>query len=249
MSPPTAVPLDPAAPTALHAQIADWVRGRIASGDWPEHYRLPSEPELASELGVSRGTLRRALGTLVAEGRLVQTPGRGTFVGATVVEPQLAQRLTTLSEAFDDAGRPLTTRVVAAAAVIPAAHVAALLEVPPREAVLHLERVRSQDGMPLARMISTVRLDLAPGLEDTDFTERRLFEVLERDHGLVLDTARRSFDAVLAGTENAALLEVDPAAPLLHLEQLTYLVDGRPVEHSDVWLRSDRLRVTSLLRR
>lgn len=241
--------LDPDAPTALHAQISDWLRRRIASGDWPEHYRLPSEPDLAKELGVSRGTLRRALGTLVSEGRLVQTQGRGTFVAATVVEPQLAQRLTTLSEAFDDAGRPLATTVIGVTVAEPSPHVAALLEVPARGRVLHLERVRSQDGMPLARIVSDVRLDLAPGLEETDFTVRRLFDVLEHDHGLPLDKARRSFDAVLAGPDNAGLLDVDPDSPLLHLEQLTFLADGRPVEHSDVWLRSDRLRVTSLLSR
>ena len=107
--PPTVRPcLDPSAPHTLHSQISQWLRERITTGDWPEHYRLPAEPDLARQLGVSRGTLRRAVRTLVGEGLLVQTRGRGTFVATTVVEPPLAQRLTTLSEAFVDAGHPLT---------------------------------------------------------------------------------------------------------------------------------------------
>jgi DNA-binding GntR family transcriptional regulator len=62
-------------------------------------------------------------------------------------------------------------------------------------------------------------------------------------------SARRRFDAVLAGDETAALLEVEPTAPLLHLEQLTCTTGATPVELSDVWLRADRLRVTSHLTR
>ena len=241
--------IDPAAPTPLHLQISTWLRERIGRGVWPEHSRLPPEPVLAAELGVSRGTLRRAIGTLVTDGLLTQTPGRGTFVTGSIVESPLAQRLTTLSEAFLDAGQPLTTRVIAVAKTIPTAPVAALFETPATEPVLRLERVRHLDGVPVARMINIVRLDLVPGIEDVDFTSRPLFEVLEQDYALDIASARRTFDAVLAGETNGELLDVDPATPLLHLEQLTRTSDGAPIEFSDVWLRADRLRVTSLLTR
>lgn len=246
---PDAPAVDPSDPTPLHTQISGWLRGKIEGGTWPEHYRLPAEPALAAELGVSRGTLRRAIGALVLDGLLTQTPGRGTFVAGTVVEPPLAQRLTTLNEAFIDAGHPLTTRVVSVAKVVPPAPAAALLETAPGTEVLRLERVRHLDGVPVARLINLVCLDLTPGLEQVDFAVRPLFEVLEHDYDLDIASARRSFDAVLAGVDNAELLGVDPSAPLLHLEQLTRAADGSPVEHSDVWLRADRLRVTSLLTR
>ena len=61
-------------------------------------------------------------------------------------------------------------------------------------------------------------------------------------------SARRRFDAVLAGDDNAALLDIPATDPLLHLEQLT-TTDDTPLELSDVWLRADRLRVTSHLTR
>jgi len=241
--------LDPSAPTPLHVQISGWLREKIDTGVWPEHFRLPPEPALAAELGVSRGTLRRAIGTLVADGLLTQTPGRGTFVAGSVVESHLAQELTTLTEAFLDAGQPLTTVVIAQEKVAPSAPIALLLETPPEVEVLRLERVRHLDGMPVARLINLIRLDLAPGLETVDFETRPLFEVLEHQYDLDIASARRSFDAVLAGEDNAELLGVAADAPLLHLEQLTRAADGSPIEYSDVWLRADRLRVTSLLTR
>lgn len=241
--------LDPRAPHTLHSQISQWLRDRITGGDWPEHYRLPAEPDLARRLGVSRGTLRRAVRTVVDEGLLVQTRGRGTFVATTVVEPPLAQRLTTLSEAFIDAGHPLTTTVIGQEVAEPPAPVAALLEVEDSDPVLRLERVRHLDGTAVARLVNYVRLDLAPGIEEVDFAAHTLFDALEHKCSVTITSARRRFDAVTAGETTAALLGIPPTTPLLHLEQLTFTTAEVPLEFSDVWLRADRLRVTSHLTR
>src|SRR5215218_1296236 len=64
--------------TQLRAYLAH--EGRFAGA------RLPPERRLAEELGVSRGTLRRALADLEAEGLIWRHVGRGTFVGNRPVE-------------------------------------------------------------------------------------------------------------------------------------------------------------------
>ncbi|WP_022884697.1 GntR family transcriptional regulator [Glaciibacter superstes] len=64
--------------------------------------------------GVSRGTLRRALTTLIREGLLKQVQGRGTFVTSTLIEPAIAQKLSTLSEDFASQGVAVETRVLSA---------------------------------------------------------------------------------------------------------------------------------------
>ncbi len=53
---------------------------KIQSGVWPPGHRLPPERQLASEYGIARNTLRRALKALEDEGLLVRAVGRGTFV-------------------------------------------------------------------------------------------------------------------------------------------------------------------------
>ncbi|WP_308402105.1 UTRA domain-containing protein [Streptomyces shenzhenensis] len=45
----------------------------------------------------------------------------------------------------------------------------------------------------------------------------------------------------------ADALALDEGAPVQYLQQVTHLADDRPVEYSDVWIHSGRLRVTSLL--
>ena len=64
----------------LHARIAARLRGDVRQGVYAPGQRLPAEVELARQLGVSRGTVRQALTTLLKEGLLRTVPGRGTFV-------------------------------------------------------------------------------------------------------------------------------------------------------------------------
>jgi DNA-binding LacI/PurR family transcriptional regulator len=64
----------------LHTRVADRVRHGVRDGLYQPGERLPSEVELATQLSVSRGTVRQALTALVVEGLLRTIPGRGTFV-------------------------------------------------------------------------------------------------------------------------------------------------------------------------
>jgi DNA-binding GntR family transcriptional regulator len=236
-------------PTAIHVQISEHIRLRIADGEWPPHYRLKSEPELAQEFGVSRGTVRRALATLIEEGLLRQVRGRGTFVTSTVIEPAIAQKLSTLSEDFASQGVVTSTRVRESSLITPPRPVAALLDVAPGTQVLRLVRVRSTEQGPVALLFNFVRTDLAPGIEKVDFTASSLFGALEGAYGLKIASARRTFSAEAASREVAEALSLAEGAPVQYLQQVTYLADDRPVEYSDVWIHSGRLRVTSLLQR
>ena len=67
-------------PTPLYAQLADILRQMITSGELQPRSLLPSESYLQQEHGVSRGTVRMAMGILREEGLVVTIAGRGTFV-------------------------------------------------------------------------------------------------------------------------------------------------------------------------
>lgn len=237
------------APLALHAQISDSIRSRITSGQWPPHYRLKSEPELAAELSVSRGTLRRALTTLIAEGLLRQVQGKGTFVTSNVIEPSIAQRLTSLSEDFESQGIEATTSVLATRLIHAPLPIMNLLDISATQQVLELRRLRSTSAGPVALLLNYVRTDLAGGIHKIDFAHKTLFAALEEDFGLTIGSGRRTFSAQSATQEVAEALGLALHAPVQYLEQITYLDDGRPLEYSDVWIDSNKLRVTSVLTR
>src|SRR3546814_11201727 len=79
---PMVPPVDPAAPEArpLYAQVRTLLLQRLIEGIWKPGTALPSEMQLAQELGVSQGTVRKALDDLAAENLVVRRQGSGTFV-------------------------------------------------------------------------------------------------------------------------------------------------------------------------
>jgi DNA-binding transcriptional regulator YhcF (GntR family) len=118
-------------PKLIYQQIVDWMRQQISSGNWPEHYRLPSEIDLAAQLEVSRGTVRKAITELTAAGLLVSIHGRGTFVEASAIEQPLAEKLIAFSEALIEKKVPFTTQVIGCRLVAPPPRIASLLSIGP----------------------------------------------------------------------------------------------------------------------
>ncbi|WP_241989062.1 GntR family transcriptional regulator [Leucobacter luti] len=166
-----------------------------------------------------------------------------------MIEPAIAQKLSTLTEDFARAGVVTETEVLACELIAPLKPVAALLDLAPGAQVLRLARLRRTEQGPVALLHNYVRADIAPGIEQRDFVTLSLFGVLEDEYALRIGNARRTFSAEPASGEIAAALGLEPGAPVQYLQQVTYLADDRPVEYSDVWIHSGRLRVTSLLSR
>lgn len=67
-------------PKLVAINIATTLRQRIISGEWDDTGRIPPERHLASELGVARNTIRRALGVLEDQGTVCRLTGRGVFI-------------------------------------------------------------------------------------------------------------------------------------------------------------------------
>ena len=109
---------------------------------------LPSERLLAERYGVARATVTQAVEGLVSRGLVYRVHGSGTFVA----EPKFRQPLTLTSFTEDMRARGMTPgSVVRSQAVVPASEVVARhLALVPGSPVVHLERVRTADGAPMA---------------------------------------------------------------------------------------------------
>ena len=72
--------IDPLAPVPPYRQIAEILKRRILSGQYPPDSRIPTESELVEAYEVARTTARRAVGALRDEGLVYTVPQRGTYV-------------------------------------------------------------------------------------------------------------------------------------------------------------------------
>jgi GntR family transcriptional regulator len=220
-----------ARPRLRSISLQDELRQRIDQGRFPAGTRLPAEPDLAAELRVSRATLREALRALEEEGLLRRRQGSGTYVAE---RPRMANSLDVnfgVTQAISAAGmRAGTARArhwVEPASVGEAAR----LELEPGQDVLMIERVRTAEGKPVVLSRDVLPAGLVG--DRPEVVERMLrgslYEVLERELGVVVHHGVARFRPVRADRAVAGQLGVSRGELLLYLWQVDYAEDGAAV--------------------
>ncbi|WP_426959837.1 GntR family transcriptional regulator [Muricoccus radiodurans] len=215
----------------LYAQVEAILTDRIARGDWPPGLLLPAEPDLASELGVSPGTLRRALARLERRHLIERRQGRGTFVA----QQTSAQALGQFFRVRDLSGKPVRPETVVTGITTGPAmgEEAVRLRLVPGEKVHRIERLRSLNGVPQIVERIVVPAALFPGLSlplAPQRLETEIYVHYQQAHGIIVVRAEETLSARAASTEEARALGREPGAPLLVIERITYDAAGRPVE-------------------
>lgn len=207
---------------------------------------VPTERELATELGTSRTTVRQALLELVAEGRVVRRQGSGTYVAEPKMIWPLHLRSFTQQAAAN--GATACTRLLGADRIAADDQVAARLGIDPGAAVLRVERLRLADGRPVALETSHLSARRFPGLGRALRHESSLYALLDTHYGVVPVNAEESISTAPASPREAGLLGTDTGAPLLVLGRHTFDQSGAPVEWVTSWYRGDRVTFVADLR-
>ncbi|MCS6828222.1 MAG: GntR family transcriptional regulator [Caldilinea sp.] len=234
--------IDHFSPIPYYIQIKNIIRDLIEHGEWKAGDSLPSELELCQIFGVSRTVIRQALQELTYEGLLVRERGRGTFVAEPKLSESLVQRLTGFYQDMADRGHPPITQVLMQELVPAGPKIAAYLQVEAGAPLIRLDRLRFVKGEPIVLVSTFLPHHLCPQVMHADFTRQSLYVFLERECGLFIVRGRRFIEAVTANEYEARLLGVTKGAPLLKLESVSYLEDGKPIEYYYAFHRADRSR-------
>lgn len=234
----------------LHDQISGFIRSKIATGVWPSNYKLRAEVDLAAEFGVARGTVRRAIRTLVADGLLVQKQGKGTFVTANVVEQDLINPLRSMAEDLRSQGVSYTTELLSFEVTEAPKRLSEILGGVSATGVWAIARLRRNSAdEPIMYMLNWVSQSLCPQLPCAQLSNRGLFDLLENVCHIPILMGRRSVEPDAAPAEVATKLEIAQASPVLYMQQTTYTTNDQPLEYSEVWTPPKRIRISSVLRR
>jgi GntR family transcriptional regulator len=222
--------------------VADELRREIASGRFAKAQMLPGERELAKHFGVSRATLRRALAELVAEGALAQRQGAGAFIRrASPRVDQPFSRLVGFSELMRLRGFAPSSRILDRGVFLPSPEEMTSLAIGPEESVVRLSRLRLADDMPMAIEHTAAPARFLPAPEEIGPSLYDAFAAGGHTPARGLQRLR----AVLLCDEDAALLAVPPGSPVLYIQRIAYLADGRGVEFTRSYYRSDTYEFVS----
>jgi len=221
--------LDPDASQPLYQQLQRALREAIEHGALGPDDALPSERQLAADLGVSRITVRKAIDGLADEGLLVRRQGSGNFVGARI-EKNFA-KLTSFSEDMRARGRVPSSQWLKRQAGQVNAEEAMRLGLSPGAQVYRFHRLRIADDEPMALEVCTIAASALPSI---DAVGESLYDALEKAGNRPVRA-----QALLLDDEQARLLDAKPGDAGLLVERVGYLRDGRAIELSLSYYRGD----------
>jgi GntR family transcriptional regulator len=233
---------------SLTDQVKAHLKERIVDGDF-EAGRIPSENELAAELGVSRTTIRDALSRLEQEGAIYRKQGAGTFVN----EPglQIKSRLEEIwayEDVLEDHGYTPSVKVLRVDREPATARTAAELAIETGNPLVVIEKLFLENRKPVVLTVNRIPANLLDDETPLEGT-KPLPALLEAHSDRNLSYYLSEIVPVTLSGHEAKQLGVKKATPAISFEEIGFDQDNRPVVQATSFFRDDLLRFRLIRRK
>jgi GntR family transcriptional regulator len=210
---------------SLRHQLADDLRSRVLTGELTVGAQLPSEPELARRMHVSRSSLRAAIALLEEEGLLRRVHGSGTYVNdRPLLRDDISHNLSVTAMITATGRRPGARRTVATLEPAPR-QVTEAFGLPERALLSALRRVRTANGQPVVDTTDWCRPEMLDPKAMANPVDGSVYRALA-DRGLTIHHGVATMHPSVADKSTAERLEVDEGSLLLTLFQIDSTADG-----------------------
>lgn len=228
--------IDHQSATPLHKQAEMLIRELIKTADYKDGQLLPKEIIMSEQLQISRNTLRQAINTLVTEGLLVRKKGVGTRVQRGKIFSGVSNWLS-FSEEMRVMGIEIQNFELQIYRHAVDAEVASFFDIDMGTKVMRLDRLRGKKNLPFVYFTSEFNPNIAISASE-DFN-RPLYEILEKDYGIIANTSKEEISAAPANALIATKLEIPFGAPILIRKRYVYDVNNVPIEFNVGCYRAD----------
>ena len=212
----------------MYTQLKASLLSDISSGKYVSGERIPTEPELCDQYGVSRITVRKAIAELVDEGYLLKKQGKGTFVRRHVIDRKI-EYVMGFTESLERAGYHASSEVLERKVIPASGELASRLGIVDGDDVLYIQRVRKGDDVPIMVENNYFPFDRFSFLEHADL-RGSLYRLLADGYGIrPINPKTTTLSMVLADTELAKLMQVVVGTPCFDIKTLICDQDDRPV--------------------
>jgi len=224
----------------LYRQVYDYLVKQIADSAWKANEALPSEQALAAKLGVSQGTVRKALDVMANEKLIERRQGKGTYVSEHTQERSLFR--------FFRMARPEGERVVPSGGEEQlkrrraTAREAAKLGLERGAEVVQIQRTRLIEGEPAIYETIVIPAAMFPDIERHRPVPNALYWLYQTEYGIHIVQTLEEVRADLARKDDIRHLPLELGAPVLHIDRVAIGLDGDRVE----W-RSSRCDTSNLV--
>lgn len=216
----------------VYYQLKQDIMEKINQGIWKAGECIASEREITESCGVSRMTVRQALGELVQEGILKREKGKGTFV----CEPKVMQKdMMSFSEIVRKNGMTLKTKVLEFKKMKTPEEFQDLILL---EDVYKISRLRIVQDINVAEETIYIPCDYC-GYADEKILEGSFYKLLE-GYGYSIDHSESSIQAILTTDRLKKIFNIDSNVPLLKISSRNMTSDGKLLFVEESVYRSDK---------
>lgn len=226
----------------LYIQISELLHREIAAGHYPVGERLPVEADLAVQLGVAVGTLRKALAKLEEDGMLERRQGSGTYVKSTLNDKAIYQLFRL--ELIEGGGMPRANTLSVEGCTDAA--VATQLGLPEQTPLWRIRRVRLLNSKPAAGEEMWIDQRHDPNL-NADVLHESLYKHYRDHFDFWISRIEDRISCTGAPDWVAGWLSKDVGAMVGYVERLSWSNKERIEEFSRTWFDPDVVRYISRL--
>ena len=228
---------------SIASQATTILAERIRTQTYAPGSRLPSESERAVELGVSRASIRSALGRLAAEGLVLRKQGDGTYVNAHIDHiPTRLGGLWNFTRLIENSGYTPRIQLLAQEVCPLTERVMQVLALAASEAALSLTRLFYADDLPVVLTHTIVPLHVLHAPPEECDGQLPLSEFVQRYHNTPINYAIFDIHAALPDADTCQMLRCNQA-PLLKLDQVFYDKANQPIVYSEAYFQDQVIRL------
>ncbi|UCH26732.1 MAG: GntR family transcriptional regulator [Trueperaceae bacterium] len=233
--------IDRTSPVPLYFQLKRILLAKIEQREWKPGHLIPSEHSLESSYGLSRITVRQALGELVNEGYLNRQRGRGTFVTRPKITHNPTHRLT-LTDSMTQQGIDPGWRLLDTCWLEAPSSACQALELSPNTKVFCIRRLRLANDEPIGYHLAYVRESTAKHIAKRELEKGESLSYLMHILNVRGSKAYRTIEALAADADAAEQLKIAIGSPILHIQRTTVDGTGVPIEFLQASYRGDRFK-------
>ncbi len=227
----------------VREDVIDAIEEHIDLNQLKANDALPSERELTLLCGVSRGTIREALGRMQLEGRIISIHGKGNFIAPEKCHIDMKDFIS-FSDSVLAQGKVAKSKMIGITVAKADRIAAELLSIPQGSPIYVLSRVRSIDGEDLLLEVSHIPARLCKGLENHDFAKLSLYRVLGEKYGIQMTKQDIEVKLSRASAQEARLLDLFENDTVFVEKAVAYAKDNQPVEYTKTIVNAKRINYT-----
>lgn len=227
-----------------YVKIKDVIVEQIESGMLTPRQKLPAERKLAESFDTTRVTLREALSSLEAEGRIYREDRRGWFISPAPLRYDPTQTLNFTNMALSQNRKP-KTELIAAKGMLATKEATKLLELPPFSDVYRVDRVRYLEDRPVVYVTNYIRPELFPNLLEHDLS-KSLTDIYREHFGVVYQKIRYRVSTTSLLGETAHALRATSGSPAMVVERINYNQNGDLIDCDIEYWRHDAISIESI---